>query len=272
MIKRAMVLGGVLTVGVAAVPFVRHAMSRFKPAVTNALTSGTSAEAPPSRRVALVLSGAGVYDGSEIQEAVSCLIHLSKANADVRVFAPDILQHHVINHLTGDVMPAESRNVLIESARIARGKVEKLDLLDVAQFDAVVVPGGFGAAKNLSSFAFEGENMQVQPQVAAALTAFHAAKKPIGLICIAPVLGGKLFPGAELTMGRRSGAKWSSGPDAASAVESWGAKIIEKDHDEVHVDTVNKIVSAPAYMYDQATPAIVFDNVGQVVDAVVRMK
>ncbi|RHY52502.1 hypothetical protein DYB34_000709 [Aphanomyces astaci] len=214
----------------------------------------------------------GVYDGSEIQEAVSCLIHLSKTNADVRVFAPDILQHHVINHLTGDVMPAESRNVLVESARIARGKVEKLDLLDVAQFDAVVVPGGFGAAKNLSSFAFEGENMQVQPQVAAALTAFHSAKKPIGLICIAPVLGGKLFPGAELTMGRRSGAKWSSGPDAASAVESWGAKIIEKDHDEVHVDTVNKIVSAPAYMYDQATPAIVFDNVGQVVDAVVRMK
>ncbi|ETW09571.1 hypothetical protein H310_00120 [Aphanomyces invadans] len=272
MLKRAVVLGGVMAVGVAAVPFVRHAMSRFKPAVTNALTAGTSAEAPPSRRVAVVLSGSGVYDGSEIQEAVSALIHLSKANADVRVFAPNMDQYHVINHLTGDVMTEESRNVLVEAARIARGKVEKLDLLDVNQFDAVVVPGGFGVAKNLSSFAFDGENMQVQPQVATTLTAFHAAKKPIGLICIAPVLGGKLFPGAELTMGRRSGAKWSSGPDAASAVESWGGKIVEKDFDQVHVDTTNKIVSAPAYMYDHATPSTAFDNVGQVIDAVVRMK
>ncbi|KAF0685786.1 Aste57867_22394 [Aphanomyces stellatus] len=271
MLKRGIFVGGALVLGVAAVPFVRHAITRFKPAVTNAL-SGASAETqlPPGKRVALILSGCGVYDGSEIHEATSALIHLSKANAAVTVFAPNISQHHVINHLTGDVM-AETRNVLVESARIARGKVEGLEQLNVDNFDALFVPGGFGAAKNLSSFAVDGDKMQVEPQVAAALTAFHAAKKPIGLVCIAPVLGGKLFPGVELTMGKRSGAKWSNG-GAAGAVESWGGKIVEKEANEIYVDTTNKIVSAPAYMYDAASPASVFDNIGQVVHEVVRMK
>ncbi|KAG9412735.1 hypothetical protein AC1031_015636 [Aphanomyces cochlioides] len=272
MLKRGLAVGGVLVIGAASIPFFKHVLSRVKPAMTNAITgAGGDVQLPPGKRVALILSGCGVYDGSEIQEAASCLIHLSKARADVRVFAPDIAQHHVINHLTGVVAP-ETRNVLVEAARIARGKVEPLDVLNVEQFDAVVVPGGFGVAKNLSSFAVDGNQMNVQPQVVSALTAFHTAKKPIGLICIAPILGGKLFPGTELTIGRRSGAKWTSGPSAAEAIESWGSKIVEKEPNEVHVDAANKIVTAPAYMYDEATPAGVFDNVGQVIDHVLRMK
>ncbi|KDO24693.1 hypothetical protein SPRG_10227 [Saprolegnia parasitica CBS 223.65] len=267
MLRRGAALGGLVLVGFAAVPLVKHAMTRFQPALTNALSAPK--QELPSKRVALILSGAGVYDGTEITEAVSCLIHLSKANANVTMFAPNIAQHHVINHLTGDVLP-ESRNVLVESARIGRGKVEALDVLDVADFDAVVVPGGFGAAKNLSSFAFDGANMTVQPQVASALSSFHAAKKPIGLMCIAPVLGAKLFPGAELTMGKRSGATWSNG-GASDAVDALGAVAIEKASDEIHIDATNKIVSAPAYMHDAGTPASVHDNIGKLVEAVVRM-
>ncbi len=114
--------------------------------------------------------------------------------------------------------------------------------------------------------------MTVQPQVASALTAFHAAKKPIGLICIAPVLGGKLFPGAELTMGKSSGANWSSGGAAADAVRSFGALPVEKEANEVHVDLAQKIVSAPAYMYDAATPASVYENIGQLVKEILAMK
>ncbi|OQR81356.1 malate dehydrogenase [Thraustotheca clavata] len=260
-------LGGLVVVGFAAVPFVKHAMSRFQPAITNAL-SGPKPELP-SKRVAVILSGAGVYDGTEIQEAVSCLIHLSKANATVQMFAPNIDQHHVINHLTGDVTN-ETRNVLVESARIARGKVEQLEALKVEDFDAVIVPGGFGAAKNLSSFAFDGAKMNVQPQVAATLTSFHANKKPIGLMCIAPVIGANLFPGAQLTLGHRTGAAWSNG-GASDAIEAMNAVVVEKDSDEILVDATNKIVSAPAYMYDAGTPGSIYDNIGKLVEEVVRM-
>ncbi|OQS00736.1 hypothetical protein ACHHYP_02834 [Achlya hypogyna] len=268
MLRRGVALGGIVVVGLAAAPMIKHAMSRFKPAITNALS--TPKPELPAKRVALILSGSGVYDGTELTEAVSCLVHLSKANATVTMFAPDVAQHHVVNHLTG-TPTTETRNVLVESARIGRGKVDALDTLDVANFDAVVVPGGFGAAKNLSSFAFDGANMSVQPQVASALTAFHAAKKPIGLMCIAPVLGAKLFPGAQLTMGKRSGATWSNG-GASDAVDALGAVAVEKEADEILIDAANKIVTAPAYMHDAGTPASVYDNVGKLVEAVVRME
>lgn len=131
-------------------------------------------------------------------------------------------------------------------------------------FDALILPGGFGAAKNLSTFAFDGAKMTIQPQVASALTAFHAAKKPIGLICIAPVLGGKLFPQAELTIGKHSGPNWSLA-GAADAIKSFGAVPVEKEANEVHVDLAQKIVSCPSYMHDAATPASIFENIGLLV-------
>lgn len=127
------------------------------------------------KKVAVILSGCGVYDGAEIHESVITLLRLSQRGAQVQCFAPDIAQHHVVNHLTGEEM-AESRNVLVESARIARGDVKDVRDAKVEDFDALVVPGGFGAAKNLSDFAFKGDQCEVQPDVLALAKAFAAAK------------------------------------------------------------------------------------------------
>lgn len=163
-----------------------------------------------TKRVAVLLAGAGFYDGSEITEAVSVLVHLDKLGANVTMFAPALAQHHVINHISGAEMAkagktgGSSRQVLLESARIARGNIQNLSTIVVSEFDALIIPGGFGVAKNLSTFAFDGTDMMVLPKVEAVLKEFHSAKKPIGFCCVAPILGAKLFPGAELTVGKRS--------------------------------------------------------------------
>ncbi|XP_027750100.1 glutamine amidotransferase-like class 1 domain-containing protein 3A, mitochondrial [Empidonax traillii] len=153
------------------------------------------------KRVALVLAGCGVFDGSEIHEASAALVHLSRAGAEVKIFAPNIEQRDVVNHLKGS--PAEEkRNVLVESARLARGNIQDLAELKAADFDAVIFPGGFGVAKNLCSWAVDGKNCTVNEQVSSTLQAFHSAKKPIGLCCISPVLAAKVFPGCEVTVGQ----------------------------------------------------------------------
>ncbi|MEI7893566.1 MAG: isoprenoid biosynthesis glyoxalase ElbB, partial [Myxococcales bacterium] len=135
--------------------------------------------------VGVILSGCGVYDGAEIHESVLTLLHLTRAGANIRMYAPNKPQMHVINHLNGDVMP-ETRNVLVEAARIARGKVEDVNKAKVADLDALIFPGGFGAAKNLSDFAVKGAGATVDPDVRVISEAMQAAKKPIGFICIAP--------------------------------------------------------------------------------------
>merc|ERR1711962_552173 len=144
--------------------------------------------------------GSGVYDGSEIHEASATLVSLSRSKASHQVYAPDIPQMHVINHTSGEEM-SETRNVLVESARIARGKIEALDKLDVGDYDAVVFPGGFGAAKNLSNFAVKQTEMTVDEDVSKVINDFHSAGKPIGLCCIAPVLAAKCVSGCEVTVG-----------------------------------------------------------------------
>ena len=138
--------------------------------------------------VAVVLAGCGVYDGAEINEAVLTLLALEQQGADYQCFAPDIEQMHVVNHLTGEVMAGEKRNVLVEAARIARGNIKPVTEARVDQFDALLVPGGFGAAKNLSDFAVKGAAMTVQPDFLKFAQAMHTAGKPIGLICIAPTM------------------------------------------------------------------------------------
>ena len=139
-------------------------------------------------RVAVVLSGCGVYDGAEINEAVLTLLCLEQQGASYQCIAPDIPQMHVINHLTGEPVQGESRNVLVEAARIARGNIQDLAKARVDDFDALLVPGGFGAAKNLSDFAVVGAGMTVQPDFLKLAREFHQRGKPIGLICIAPVM------------------------------------------------------------------------------------
>ncbi|XP_044606954.1 glutamine amidotransferase-like class 1 domain-containing protein 3, mitochondrial isoform X4 [Equus asinus] len=134
----------------------------------------------PGPKVALVLSGCGVYDGTELHEASAILVHLSRGGAEVQIFAPDVPQMHVIDHTKGQPAESETRNVLTESARIARGKITDLARLSAANHDAAIFPGGFGAAKNLSTFAVDGKDCKVNKDVERVLKEFHEAGKPIG--------------------------------------------------------------------------------------------
>ena len=192
-------------------------------------------------KVAVVLAGCGVYDGAEINEAVLTLLCLEQQGASYQCFAPDIEQMHVINHLTGEPAEGESRNVLVEAARIARGNIMDLAAARVEEFDALVVPGGFGAAKNLSDFAVAGAAMEVQPEFLRLARAFHAAGKPIGLICIAPVMAAAICgEGTRCTIGNDA--------ETAAAIGAMGGEHLECPVSEARVDTERKMVTTPAYM------------------------
>ncbi|XP_063434757.1 glutamine amidotransferase-like class 1 domain-containing protein 3, mitochondrial [Mytilus trossulus] len=222
-----------------------------------------------SAKVAVVLSGCGVYDGTEVHEASAILVHLSRNKADVSMFAPDIEQMHAIDHTKGEPMPT-NRNVLVESARIARGKVQALSNLTANDYDAVIFPGGFGAAKNLSTFAVDGANMKVNSDVERIIQEFHKGNKPIGLCCIAPVLAAKVILGCEVTVGsdQEEGGKWPYAGTAA-AITTMGASHQKKDVSDVHVDQKNKIITTPAYMCETALHEI-FDGIGKMVTGVLK--
>lgn len=193
------------------------------------------------KNIAVILSGCGVYDGSEIQEAVITLLAISQQGATYRCFAPNIAQHHVINHLTGEVSEGESRNVLVEAARIGRGDVEDLTELYEKEFDAIIFVGGFGAAKNLSSFALDNDNYRVNEQVLTAAKTFAKVEKPAGFMCIAPALLPLIYP---------AGVKGTIGKDNATAklISAKGLIHIDCDVVDVVVDEAHKIVTTPAYM------------------------
>lgn len=196
------------------------------------------------KKIGVVLSGCGVYDGSEIHEAVLTLLALSRQGAEAICFAPDKSQADVINHLTGEPM-AETRNVLIEAARIARGAVQPLAQADASTLDALIVPGGFGAAKNLSTFASEGAECLVDPDLKRLAQAMHAAGKPLGFICIAPSMLPRIFDfPLRLTIG--------TDIDTAEIVEDMGGEHVPCPVDDIVVDEDNKIVTTPAYMLAQS--------------------
>ena len=144
------------------------------------------------KRFAIVLAGSGVYDGSEIHETTLSMYAIASKGATYELFAPDIEQHHVVNHITGDEMP-EKRNVLIESARIARGQIKDLKEFQAKDFDAILFPGGFGVAKNLCDFAINGAECHVEHEVERSIRSMHEQKKPIGALCISPVLLARLI-------------------------------------------------------------------------------
>ena len=193
------------------------------------------------KNFAIVLSGCGVYDGAEIQESVTAMLAVCRKGHSYQVFAPDIPQYHVVNHLTGEEMP-EKRNVMVEAARIARGDVKELTSFDPAQYDVLLFVGGFGAAKNLSDFAIKGENYTVLEQVAVAIESMHRAGKPVGAMCVSPVLIADVIKGVELTLGAPCGA--------SEAAEKHGATHKVTTHGEVIVDTKNKVATTPCYMLD----------------------
>ncbi|WP_068825078.1 isoprenoid biosynthesis glyoxalase ElbB [Pseudomonas sp. BMS12] len=215
------------------------------------------------KRVAVILSGCGVYDGAEIHESVITLLRLDQRGAQVQCFAPNIAQMHVINHLTGEEMP-ESRNVLTEAARIARGDVADVRELQVDKFDALILPGGFGVAKNLSNFAVEGAGCSVQPDVLAAAQAFAQAGKPIGLICISPALATKIFgEGVSCTLGAED-------DPAAEALVAMGGKHVECTVEDIVEDEKHKLVTTPAYMLAQSI-AEAASGINKLVDRVLEL-
>ncbi|MCH8491678.1 MAG: isoprenoid biosynthesis glyoxalase ElbB [Idiomarina sp.] len=192
------------------------------------------------KKVAVLLSGAGAYDGAEINEAVLTLLHIEKKGASYECFAPNITQMHHINHLSGETT-SETRNVLQESARIVRGNAKPLSELNEAEFDALIVPGGYGVAKNFCDFAVKGADMQVNPEVLAACKAFASAFKPTGYICIAPVLLPHVYgKGVRATIG--------NDPEVASAFTSMGGEHVECEVDDIVVCNTHKVASTPAYM------------------------
>lgn len=199
-------------------------------------------------RVAVVLSGCGVYDGSEIHEAVITLLNLQRLGAEVSFFAPDIKQAGAVNHLDGSEEPAP-RGVLAESARIARGDIAALSSFTATEFDALVFPGGFGAAKNLCTFAADGVECSVNADVERAINSMLELKKPMAFLCIAPVIAAKVVASkANLTIG--------SDPATAAAIEAMGAVHVNCRADSFVADRDFKIYSTPAYMLAKNTVEI----------------
>ena len=191
-------------------------------------------------RVGVLLSGCGVFDGAEIHEAVITLLALDLAGAKAICMAPNAPQAQVINHLTQEETK-ETRNVLVESARIARGDIQDLAHVKADQLDALIITGGFGAAKNLSSFAFDGPRGSVHPEVQRLIREMVDQNKPIGAMCIAP---------AALTMAVDLAPQVTIGkdPDTAAALESMGATHKKCPVHDIVVDNVNRLVTTPAYM------------------------
>jgi len=195
-----------------------------------------------SKRVGVVLSGCGFLDGAEIQEAVCTLLSLDRRGVQLVAMAPDVAQMHVVDHVKSTPVEGQGRRVLEEAARIVRGRITEMSQVSANDLDALILPGGFGVAKNLCSFATEGRNMRVVPAVERLARDVRAAGKPSGYICIAPVVAARLF-GAEkvkVTIG--------DDRDTAAAIESWGARHVDCKVDEIAVDERLKIISTPAYM------------------------
>jgi len=213
-----------------------------------------------SKKFAVVLAGCGVYDGAEIHEAVLTMLAIMKQGGTYQCFAPDILQHHVINHTNGDEM-YEKRNVFVEAARIARGDIKRLTEFSADDFDALIFPGGFGAAKNLSTVAFDGPDAKVTPEVERAILDMVAAKKPIGALCIAPAFVAKVLEGVEVTIGDDAGT--------ISAIEAMGSRHKITTHGEVVADEKYKVFTTPCYMLD-ANLLDIESGANHVVEAIIK--
>lgn len=193
------------------------------------------------KKFAVVLSGSGVFDGAEIHEATLTLYAIMKNGASYEIFAPDIPQHHVINHITGEEMP-ETRNVLVESARIARGVIKDIKDYNAEDYDGLVFPGGFGVAKNLSTVAFHGAGAQVNEDTVRAVKDTYDHGKPIGALCIAPAMMAKIFDNATVTIGEDEGT--------IEAIEKMGGIHIKTTHGDVVYDDNLNLFSTPCYMLD----------------------
>jgi enhancing lycopene biosynthesis protein 2 len=193
------------------------------------------------KKIGVLLSGCGVYDGAEIHEAVLTLLFLDRNGAEAVCMAPDIEQHHVVNHFNGEPSD-EKRNVLVESARIARGNIKDVKTVKSAEIDGLIIPGGHGAAKNLSNFALMGKDAVIDPDVARIVRDMIAANKPVGALCISPAILSKILEdkNPEVTIGNDFGT--------IETIEDIGGIHVACSVDQIHVDQTNKLITTPAYM------------------------
>lgn len=215
------------------------------------------------KKIAVILSGSGVFDGSEIYESVLTFLRLEHHGAEYQCFAPNIEQMHVINHLTGEVAEGEHRNVLVEAARLARGNIKDLADANADEFDALIIPGGFGAAKNLSDFAIRGADCSLNEHLVRFARAMHQAGKPVGLICIAPAMTPKLLgTGIQCTIGTDEGV--------AAAITDMGGVHHDCGVDQVVLDHERKVVTTPAYMLAGSITEAA-SGINKLVDAVINL-
>ena len=212
------------------------------------------------RKFAVILAGCGRKDGSEINEAITLLLSLEQHHCEYQCFAPDRPQAEVIDHLTDKKVPNAKRNVLTEAARLARSQVKPIEEYNAADFDGLLFSGGYGVAKNLCDYAYRGADMEVQPDVARAILETHQANKPLGGMCIAPVMFAKLLPGVCVTLG-------NEGTSDADNIRKMGAYHVQTEHGDVCADNEMLVFSTPAYMLN-ATLKDVYDGAYNLVEAI----
>jgi len=224
-------------------------------------------------KIGVLLSGCGVYDGAEIHESILTLLAIEEAGAEAVCLAVNKNQHHVMNHLTGEEMP-ESRNMMVEAARIARGAVYDVSTYNFSQVDALVIPGGFGSAKNFSSWAFDGPNATILPEMKSLIQQFISNKKPIAALCVSPVVIALAMSDSGLHPTMTLGSnleKTSYDIQAFSAgMEQTGVQTEMKTIREISVDEKLKIVSAPCYMME-ASVLEIRNNISQAIRALIKL-
>ncbi len=204
-------------------------------------------------KIGVLLSGCGVYDGAEIQEVVLTLLAIEEIGAEAICIAIDEPQHHVVNHLTGEEMP-ENRNMMVEAARIARGKVVEIGQIAPSEIDGLVIPGGFGSAKNFTTWAFEGPNGEINPKVKLLVVNLINIGKPIAALCVSPVVIAKALEGSSIKPSLTIGTDKEASPYDIQAfsggLEQTGASTTMKSVSEIFIDQENKIITAPCYMME----------------------
>lgn len=224
-------------------------------------------------KIGVLLSGCGVFDGAEIHESVLTLLAIEEAGAEAVCLAVNQHQHHVVNHLTGEEMP-ESRNMMVEAARIARGAVEDISKYDISQLDALVIPGGFGSAKNFSTWAFDGPNGTILPEIKSLIQQFISNKKPIAALCVSPVVLALAMGDSDLHPTMTLGSDQEKSPYDIQAfsvgMKQKGVQAEMKTIREISVDEKLKIVSAPCYMMD-ASVLEIRNNILQAIQALIKL-
>jgi len=224
-------------------------------------------------KIGVLLSGCGVYDGAEIQEAVLTMLAIEEKGAEVVCISVDQAQYHVINHLTGEVMN-EQRNMLVEAARIARGKIHEISTISPADIDALVIPGGFGSAKNFTKWAFSGPEGEIDSKIKLLIVNMVNVGKPIAALCVSPIVVAKALEGstieAQMTIGSTTEASPYDINEFSTGLRTTGVKVDMKNITEINVDTNNKIITAPCYMME-ASLLDVSQNINLAISALINL-